>query len=348
MPNGRARIAVTAALWAVFATAPLAVDDWQLTQLAQLMTYGIFAMSLAFVWGQIGLLCFGQAIFFGIGGYAMAVVTKGMLPGVPGDTALGLVAAVVLPGIAAYVLGQFLFRGRGLSGAYFAIVTLSASVIAERAASHWTFIGGFNGLLNVPPLRVGWGGVSVDLVDPLPTYYAMLAVAAAVFAGLLWLDRSPLGTVFRGIRDNDERTAYFGYDVAAYKTFGFVLSGAVAGLAGALFVTQFGFVSPALIGFPLSTEVLIWVALGGKEVLLAAFMGAIVVRSVEGVLSETLGYYWLLALGVLFVLSVVLLPRGLLGWWLRLPMPARLTRRAEDRRPVEVVNTSRGRPTGRR
>ena len=113
-------------------------------------------------------------------------------------------------------------------------------------------------------------------------------------------------------------------------------------------LAQFGFVSPALIGFPLSTEVLIWVALGGKEVLLAAFMGAIVVRSVEGVLSETLGYYWLLALGVLFVLSVVLLPRGLLGWSLRLPMPARLTRRAEDRRPVEVVNTSRGRPTGRR
>ena len=99
MPNGRARIAVTAGLWVVFAAAPLAVDDWQLTQLAQLMTYGIFAMSLAFIWGQIGLLCFGQAIFFGIGGYAMAVVTKGMLPGLPESTALGLVAAVRAVGI---------------------------------------------------------------------------------------------------------------------------------------------------------------------------------------------------------------------------------------------------------
>ena len=110
--------------------------------------------------------------------------------------------------------------------------------------------------------------------------------------------------------------------------FAFTLSGAIAGLAGALFVTEFGFVSPALIGFGLSTEVLIWVALGGRDVLLAAFIGAILVRSVESALSEALGSYWLLALGVLFVVSVVMLPRGLVGWFLQLPLPARMTRAA--------------------
>jgi hypothetical protein len=135
--------------------------------------------------------------------------------------------------------------------------------------------------LNVPPLRVGWGGVAAELVDPLPTYYVMLGAAAAVFAGLLWLDRSPLGTVFRGIRDNDERTAYFGYDVAAYKTFGFALSGAVAGLAGALFVTQLGFVSPALIGFPLSTEVLT----GSPSAAKAARRSGAIVALGRGILS---------------------------------------------------------------
>lgn len=98
----------------------------------------------------------------------------------------------------------------------------------------------------------------------------------------------------------------------------------VAGFAGGLFATQFGFVSPALIGVPLSTEVLIWTALGGREVLLAAFLGALLVRSVESALSEALGYYWLLGLGVLFVASVVIFPRGLLGRPLALPLPRRM------------------------
>lgn len=341
-------VVATAAVWLGLAALPAVVGDWQLSQLAQFMTYGIFALSLSFIWGQAGLLCFGQAVFFGIGGYAMSVVTLGMVPGLPAESLLGLAAAMALPALLANLLGWLLFRGRGLSGAYFAIVTLAISFIAERAASHVKFLGGFNGLMGVPPLRLGWGDWGWDLVDPLPTYYAMLVAGLAVFALLIWLQRLPLGTVLRALRDGDERTAYFGFDVTAYKTFAFTLSGAVAGLAGALFVTLFGFSSPALIGFPLSTEVLIWVALGGKEVLLAGFVGAIVVRSVEGVLSERLGYYWVLVLGVLFVVSVILLPRGLLGWLLELPLPARLAG-ARDRRaatapaPLEWGNTMDGR-----
>jgi branched-chain amino acid transport system permease protein/urea transport system permease protein len=313
---------LTLLVWAALALLPIVVAEWYLGRLAQLITYGIFAMSLAFVWGQAGLLCFGQAIFFGAGAYAMALVTKGMLPGIPDASALGLLAALLLPALLANLLGQFLFRGRGVSGAYFAIVTLAAAVIAERLASHWRFVGGFNGLLGVPPLRLG----AHELFEPLPTYYVMLTAAALVWLLLLWLERTPFGTVLRALRDHEERTAYFGYDVAACKRLAFTLSGAVAGLAGALFVTQFGFVSPALIGFSLSTEVLIWVARGGREVLLAAWLAAILVRTVEGILSEALGHYWLLALGLLFVLSVVCLPRGLLGWLLRLPLPARLAR----------------------
>jgi len=326
MTARRLRIALTVLVWAAFALLPLVVAQWYLGKLAQLITYGIFAMSLAFAWGQVGLLCFGQAIFFGAGAYAMALVTKGTLPGIPDASALGLAAAVVVPALLANLLGQFLFRGRGVSGAYFAIVTLAAAVVAERLAGHWRFIGGFNGLLNVPPLRLGTGPDALELFAPLPTYYVMLATAGLVYLGLLWLERAPLGSVLRALRDHEERTTYFGYDVAACKRFAFTVSGGVAGLAGALFVTQFGFVSPALIGFSLSTEVLIWVALGGREVLLAAWLAAILVRTVEGLLSDALGYYWLLALGMLFVVSVVFLPQGLLGWLLRLPLPARLMR----------------------
>jgi branched-chain amino acid transport system permease protein/urea transport system permease protein len=244
----------------------------------------------------------------------MAIVTKGMLPWAPDSALLGLLVALLLAGLVAHVLGRLLFHGQGLSGAYFAIVTLSAAVIVERAATRWDFIGGFNGLLSIPPLAFGG-----DYLEPLTVYYLMLGVAIVVFLGLSILLRSALGSVLRAIRDNPQRTAYFGYDVSAYKVFSFTLSGAIAGLAGALFVTEFGFVSPALIGFGLSTEVLIWVALGGREVLLAGFLSAILVRAGEGMLSEALGNYWLLALGGLFILSVVLLPRGLRGWLLLMP-----------------------------
>src|SRR5436190_20457620 len=114
---------------------------------------------------------------------------------------------------------------------------------------------------------------------------------------------------------------------AAILMWAFVISAVVSGAAGALFVKQFGFVAPSLIGFGLSTEVLIWVAVGGRNVLMAAFLGAVSVRSVEGALSDRLGDYWLLVLGVLFVLTVVFMPNGLFGRMLVLP-PARRLRTA--------------------
>ena len=174
-------------------------------------------------------------------------------------------------------------------------------------------------------MALGWRRVP----RPLETFYAIFAIVLAVYLGLLAIERSPFGTVFRAIRDNEQRTGFFGYRVTDYKTVAFTISGAVAGLAGALFTLQFGFVSPALIGFALSTEVLIWTAVGGRGVLLAAFLGAVLVRSVEGVLSENLGNYWLLILGLLFVLTVVVAPRGLFGVVLSLPLPRRLAGRSE-------------------
>src|SRR5438105_280521 len=158
-----ARLLINPIIWIGLICGPLLVDEWQLSELSQRFSYGIFAMSLAFVWGQTGLLCFGHAIFFGVGAYAMALITKGLTPGVGDSTVTGLLAATLLPGLVALIAGTLVFRGRGLSGAYFAIVTLAAAVIAERAASHWSVIGGFNGLLDVPPLRYGVGANRIEL-----------------------------------------------------------------------------------------------------------------------------------------------------------------------------------------
>ena len=151
-----------------------------------------------------------------------------------------------------------------------------------------------------------------------------MVAAIVAFLLLLRLERSAFGTVLRGVRDNETRAAFLGFETAEYKAAAFAIYGAIAGLAGALFAVQFAFVSPAILGFALATEVLIWVAIGGKTVLLAAFIGALAVKSVENVLSDTLGQYWLLALGILFVTVVVLLPRGLLAPLLQMPLPRAL------------------------
>lgn len=298
-------------VWLALAGAPLVLDEWTVSQLSTFITYGLFAMSLALIWGQAGLLCFGQAVYFGIGAYAMGLATLGRLPLLEDVTssAFGLLLALLLPAVAANVIGRCLFYGRGLTGAYFGIVTLAIAIIAERVASNWGYLGGFNGLIGIPPLEIG----PLALFDPLPLYYASLAIAFLVFVLLEALVRSPFGTVLHAIRDGEERTRFFGYDTAALKLRVFTLSAAVAGLAGGIFVTQFGFASPSLIGFTLSTEVLIWTALGGKTFLIAAFLGAVVVRHAGSFLGEALGAWWPLALGLLFVASVVLLPKGLIG-----------------------------------
>jgi branched-chain amino acid transport system permease protein/urea transport system permease protein len=141
-------------------------------------------------------------------------------------------------------------------------------------------------------------------------------MVAAVLLAMLLLEgvaRSRAGIVLRAIRDDEDRAALMGYDVAQWKTSALTLSAAVAGFGGACSVVQFGFVSPAVIGLALSTEALIWVALGGRGLLLGAFLGAILVRWGESALSEQLGNWWLLVVGASFVLAVILFPRGLVA-----------------------------------
>lgn len=300
------------AVLAILALAPLLASDWQLAQLAQLLCYGLLALSLALIWGQGGLLCFGQSLFFGLGAYVMSLAALDMLPGLKGLGAgwPALALACLVPALAAQLLGRFLFHGRGLRGAYFGIVMLAISVIAERVATSWDYVGGLNGLMNVPPFRPRPG---MELVDARPTYWAMLGVVAVVFLLAEALVRSRWGIVLRAIRDGEDRVALLGHDVAGWKTTALTLSAAIAGLAGACFVVQFGFVSPPLIGFGLSTEALIWAALGGRGLLMGAFLGALVVRWLEGALSEALGAFWLLAIGALFVVVVIVFPRGLIA-----------------------------------
>lgn len=318
----RLGLGLTVAAWVGLALAPLVLDDWNIGLLTQYVTYGIFALSLGLIWGQAGILCFGQAIFFGIGAYAMALVTLGKLPWLGDSQWTGLALAVLLPMLVAALLGWVLFQGRALSGAHLAIVTLCAAVVCEIAARRWEFIGGFNGLFGVPPLS----GFDGEPLSTNATYFFVGGAALLTYLLSLWIARSPLGTVLAAIRNDERRTLHLGYDVRLHKIFVFTVSGAMAGFAGGLFTTQFGFVSPPLVGFALSTEVLIWVAVGGRAVLMGAFLGALGVRATENALSASLDQYWLIALGALFIIVVVVLPQGVFGRLFALAPPRRLGR----------------------
>ncbi|VTU22205.1 leucine/isoleucine/valine transporter permease subunit [Variovorax sp. SRS16] len=313
----------TPVIWLALGLVPLVLGEWAQSQLAQFMTYGIFALGLGFLWGHVGVLSFGQAIFFGLGAYAMGLTSLGMLPGIAPSTFNGLMLAFAVSGLAAAVLGSMLFYGRGLAGAYFGVVTLCAAVIVETATGRWDFVGGNNGLFGIAPLDLP-AFIADRVPDSTAQYLLAFAVALGVYALLRWLTRTPFGTVLAAVRDNDRRATFLGYNVALHKTIAFVLSAMVSALAGAMFAKFFGFVSPTLIGFSLSTEVLIWVAVGGRGVLMGAFLGAILVRSVESALSERFGNYWLLLLGGVFVVVVVFFPVGVFGRMLALAPPKRL------------------------
>lgn len=305
--------AIGALVFVLLAVAPLFGSAYSAAQLTLYVIYGVLAMSLSLVWGRAGLLCFGQAMFFGIGAYAMAISTKGMAGPLLASTYVGLALAVAAAALFAAVLGYFLFWGRGLSGPYLAIVTLAIALILERVLNNWYALGGYNGLLDVPPLTFTSYGVADGYWDARPQFYLVLAMAALVYLGLERLLRSPFGILLSAIKTDPERLAFLGYRVMGLRVLVFVISAGVAGLAGGLFAAVEGFVSPTLIGFLLSTEVLIWTALGGRNVLLAAFLGAIAVRWIESSLVNLLGDYWLLGLGLVLMVSVVLLPKGLIA-----------------------------------
>ncbi len=299
-----------------FCLLPAVVSPWVAADFGVYFVYAIFAASLAFLWGHAGLLSLGHAVYFGIGAYAMSVVTLGMVPGLPDvrSTWLGLLAAIVLSGCAAALVGRFFFGGqRPLKGAFLGIVTLALAVVIERLAINSPFLGGMNGLMSVPPIALGLNGDGPEITDPIVIYYLMLAILLAVVVLILRVETSHFGKSLASVRENELRAATLGHDAARLKIRAFTLSGALAGLSGALFVVQFGFASPSLIGFALSADVLIWVALGGRNHIISAALGAIAVRYLENRLSGAIGAAWPLFLGAFFVLSVMLFPKGVFG-----------------------------------
>jgi len=312
---------VTAArlAWAVavlaLAALPLVLSLFQVVRLTVFMIFCLLALSLDLIWGFGGILSFGQAAFFGVGGYAYGVA--GINTGV---TALALVAGAVAAAVLAALLGYFTFYGR-VGAMYFAVITLTVTLILHqvigstadpRYAIGAARLGGYNGMTNIPSLALELPGRPPLLLDPVPLFYAVAALLVAILAAGAALVRSRFGRVLAAIREDEQRTELLGYDVRWRKLVVFVLSGAVAGLAGGLFAGWGNFINPQVFSLSQSALVVIWVMVGGRGTLYGAIAGAFAVQFLTSYLGAASVTYTSVALGLILIVIVLLFPRGLL------------------------------------
>ena len=321
--NGR--IVFVLAAFAALALWPLAAGSYGIDLVTKIMVYAILALSLELLVGTTGLVCFGQAAFFGIGAYA-AVLLSGQVD-VP-QVAWLLPACVAAAALYALAVGALSLRTRG---AYFIMVTLAFAQMAYYVVHDTPLGGGTDGIYlnNVPMLG------PLDLGKPLPLYGFTLACLAAVFGFLALLLRSPFGRALAGIRVNEQRMRATGFSTYPYKLAAFTLSGGIAGLGGFLFAVKDGFVNPELLGWHQSGALLVMIILGGLGHLRGALIGAFAFALLQEFFkSEAIfgafAKHWHLGLGLTIIASVALLPRGLVGipgqWRERLV--GRATRRA--------------------
>lgn len=305
-------VAMIAVGLAVMFGAPYVTDTFGIVQYTGFVALAMYALSQGFVWGYAGIMSFGQAAFLGIGGYAYAIAVINM-----GDSTLPVVLSILVPMIFALLLGYFMFYGR-ISDAYVGVITLTVSVILFQlvnATSGDSYrigearFGGFNGIPAIPAINpIGDPG---NQLDQEGVWYVAMGALILVYALLRWILAARFGRVIVAIRENETRAQLIGYDPRFYKLAAFTISAGIAGLAGCLFANWGGFISPTVFGLTMSAQVIIFVLVGGLGTLLGPMLGAVVIQWLiikagsQAVIDSNLG------LGVVLVLFVLLIPKGL-------------------------------------
>ncbi|HYH17730.1 MAG TPA: urea ABC transporter permease subunit UrtC [Azospirillum sp.] len=350
-----AQLAVYAAVCAGIFVLPVGLDDFMLNKVARYLVLAMLAMALSLSWGYAGILNLGQALSFGLGSYCMAMTLKlRTVPvhtgpeGLPDfmvwnnvqqlpwfwvpfhSTAFALAAGILIPAGLAMLLGWFMFRGR-VTGVYTAIITLATMVVVNLLIiDQQRYTGGFNGITDLAQLTLF--GVEFDAYASTTYYLVASCLTACLFLALAFT-KSKAGLILQAVRDHEERVRYFGYDVAYYKIAALTVSAAIAGLAGMLYTVVMEFASPTFLGVQLSLSVVIWCAVGGRNSLLGATLGAMLVAGMQGMLSESETFLetWTLVMGAMFVLVVLFLPKGLAG------LVEMAANRLLDRRPLPTV-----------
>jgi branched-chain amino acid transport system permease protein len=295
------------AVLAIFLLLPLVLQDYLTVFMTRVLILCLFALSFDLVWGYAGIMSFGQAVFFGGAGYGVALLGRDL--GI--SSMLLVVPAGVLIGFAlALLIGGFLLLGRNPSSVIFvSLGTLTASYAFDRLARGWYYLGGQNGIPSIPQMTIG----SYELGEGPVFYYLALAILFAVYLGCRFLVRSQFGLALAGLRENEQRIAFFGYKVQHLKAIVFSLGGAIAGLAGSLYAFHEGFVWPNMLGVVMSTQVVLYVLFGGSGTLIGAVIGTVVIEIVSFWLSNSYQDIWPIILGALMLLVILFRPAGLIS-----------------------------------
>jgi urea transport system permease protein len=353
MRNLSKKSLIDIALYAVFIMAiliaPRFLEEFGLNRLAKFLVYGMLGIAVALSWGYAGILNLGQGLFFGLGAYMIAMSLKLASPtslqqgsdkpvpdfmlwnAEPGSKTdlccinagsflwspfkhqwFGMAMAVVLPTIIAFLVGSVIFRKK-IAGVFISVITLSLVLLVRLLIiDAQPLTNGWNGLTDLGTMTLG----SVEF-DPfsVQTYYLVSISLAVILVVIKLLTQTRAGMVLQAIRDDQNRVVYLGFDVPMYQIFFFAVSALIAGYAGMLYVLVAEFASPTFMDLSFSITMVVWAAVGGRASLLGACIGAIVINSIEASVSETkpLVEAWKVIIGLLFVLVVLYLPRGLAG-----------------------------------
>jgi urea transport system permease protein len=335
--NGLLKLALLALLLLV--VLPLALSVFRLNLVGKYLTFAFVALGLVMLWGKGGVLSLGQGVFFGLGGYCMAMFLKleasdpistkiQSTPGIPDFmdwnqlTALpalwvpfkhlpfALIATVMVPALVAGCIGYAMFKRR-VGGVYFAIITQAIALILSLGIDgNQGLTGGRNGITDLRTL-CGWDIRSEHAQYVL--YFVTCLLLLVTIVGLQWLLSGKLGKMLLAMSEKEDRVRFSGYDVSMFKVFTFSLAAALSGIGGALFVLQVGFISPSLVGIVPSIEMVIFAAVGGRASLYGAIYGTLLVNTGKSLFSESFPQLWLFCMGGLFIAVVVLFPNGLAG-----------------------------------
>ena len=326
---------------------PLALDPFRLNLVGKYLTYAFVALGLVLCWGHGGILSLGQGVFFGLGGYCMAMFLKlessspentaiQSTPGIPDFmdwnqvTALPwwwepfrslpftVLAVIAVPVIFAFIIGFAMFTRR-VGGVYFAIITQAvAAILTILIIGQQGYTGGVNGITDLRTL-LGWDIRTNDAKTTLYFLCAGLLIVCLLLSQAVHV--SKFGRLLIAIRDKEDRVRFSGYNVAAFKIFVFCFAAALAAVGGAMFTLQVGFMSPSFVGIVPSIEMVIFAAVGGRLSLFGAIYGTLLVNYAKTTFSESFPELWLFAMGGLFIAVVMAFPDGIAGLYNRYVAP---------------------------
>ncbi len=270
------------------------------------LIFGGLALSVDLLLGRTGLLPLGQALFFGFGAYVSALVLKQGLP----SFWLAMVAVLVTTTLVGLVAGVIAIRAKGV---YFALISFGLAQVVAKVVFNTRELGASDGIIGVPVPQISFGLFSVDAASPAGFFLLVLAFIAVLYGLLAYLMETPFGHQLAAIRTNEHRVPFLGVDPWRYKLAAFVLAANVAGLSGALYPMLRGFVSPELMFFQVSGNAIINVIVGGTGTLIGALYGSAILTVLRSVIGTFTAHHQLV-IGVIFMISVIFFPRGLIGY----------------------------------